>query len=270
MTDAYREILQGNTYFSVFNWEWYEWLGALAPLALRWWFHHVGRKTYQPGLVRASRDLSIFGAIFTLAALVINLPQRFSSLMLMQPMRAFHLIYICFFVFAGGLLADYVLKNKAWRWLALFLPLCGGMWFKQHEIFSSTNHLELPGRGPSSDWDEAFRWIHQNTPVEAYFALDPKHMNLPGEDQHGFRAVAERSMLADSVKDRSAMSMFPAMAETWKAQADAQRGWQHFGLGDFQRLKANFGIDWVVLQKPGVAGLSCPHQNQTLMVCRLE
>jgi hypothetical protein len=95
-------------------------------------------------------------------------------------------------------------------------------------------------------------------------------MNLPGEDQHGFRAVAERSMLADSVKDRSAMSMFPAMAETWKAQADAQRGWQHFGLGDFQRLKANFGIDWVVLQKPGVAGLSCPHQNQTLMVCRLE
>ena len=65
-------------------------------------------------------------------------------------------------------------------------------------------------------------------------------------------------MLADSVKDRSAMSMFPAMAETWKTQADTQRGWQHFALEDFQRLKAEFGIDWVVLQKPGVPGLTCP------------
>jgi hypothetical protein len=270
MTGAYREILQGNTYFSVFNWEWYEWLGALAPLALLWWFHVVGRKSSQPGLDRASRDLSIFGAVFTLAALVINLPQTFSSLMLLQPMRAFHLIYICFFVIVGGLLVDYVLKNKAWRWLVLFLPLCSGMWFKQHDIFSSTHHLELPGRGPSNNWDEAFRWIRQNTPTDAYFALDPKHMNLPGEDQHGFRAIAERSMLADSVKDRSAMSMFPAMAETWKTQADAQSGWQKFGPEDFQRLRAKFGIDWVVLQKPGVAGLTCPHQNSSLMVCRLD
>jgi hypothetical protein len=77
-------------------------------------------------------------------------------------------------------------------------------------------------------------------------------------------------MLADSVKDRSAMSMFPAMAETWKTQADAQRGWQNFGPEDFQRLRAEFGIDWVVLEKPGVAGLNCPYQNPTLMVCRLE
>ena len=28
MTAAYRQVLQSNTYFSVFNWEWYEWLGA--------------------------------------------------------------------------------------------------------------------------------------------------------------------------------------------------------------------------------------------------
>ena len=116
-------------------------------------FIESGAKHPQPGLDRAGRDLAIFGAIFTLAALVINLPQKFSGLMLLQPMRAFHLIYICFFVIVGGLLADYVLKNKAWRWLALFLLLCGGMWFKQHEIFSSSHHLELPGRGPSNDWD---------------------------------------------------------------------------------------------------------------------
>jgi hypothetical protein len=270
LTDAYRQILQGNTYFSVLNWEWYEWLGALAPLALLWWFHRIGQKTSQPGLDRVSRDLAIFGAIFTLAALVINLPQRFSSLMLLQPMRAFHLIYIFFFAISGGLLADYVLKNRAWRWLLLFVPLCGGMWLKQHDIFESTHHLELPGREPSSDWEEAFRWIRVNTPTDAYFALDPQHMNLPGEDQHGFRAIAERSMLADAVKDRSAMSMFPAMAETWKKQADAQRDWEHFGASDFGRLRSEFGVDWVVLKRPGVVGLDCPHQNATLLVCRVQ
>ena len=270
MTEAYRQILQGNTYFSVLNWEWYEWLGALAPLALLWWFHRIGRKTAQPGLDRIGRDLAVFGSIFTVAALVINLPQRFSNLMLLQPMRAFHLIYIAFFVVAGGLLADYVLRNKAWRWLLLFVPLCGGMWFKQQEIFPSTQHLELPGRAPSGDWEEAFLWIRQNTPKDAYFALDPQHMNLPGEDQHGFRAISERSMLADSVKDRSAMSMFPEMAETWKRQADATRDWQHFGKVDFERLRTEFGVDWVVLRRPGVEGLTCPHENFTLLVCRVE
>jgi hypothetical protein len=190
--------------------------------------------------------------------------------MLLQPMRAFHLIYIFFFAISGGLLADYVLKNRAWRWLLLFVPLCGGMWLKQHDIFESTHHLELPGREPSSDWEEAFRWIRVNTPTDAYFALDPQHMNLPGEDQHGFRAIAERSMLADAVKDRSAMSMFPAMAETWKKQADAQRDWEHFGASDFRRLRSEFGVDWVVLKRPGVVGLDCPHQNATLLVCRVQ
>jgi hypothetical protein len=95
-------------------------------------------------------------------------------------------------------------------------------------------------------------------------------MNLPGEDQHGFRAIAERSMLADAVKDRSAMSMFPAMAETWKKQADAQRDWEHFGASDFGRLRSEFGVDWVVLKRPGVVGLDCPHQNATLLVCRVQ
>jgi hypothetical protein len=77
-------------------------------------------------------------------------------------------------------------------------------------------------------------------------------------------------MLADSVKDRSAMSMFPAMAETWKKQADAESGWAQFQKADLQRLKGEFGVNWVVLNKPGIAGLDCPHQNSSLMVCRVD
>jgi hypothetical protein len=270
VSDAYRQIVESNTYFSILNWEWYEWLGALGPIALLWWFRRIGQKTGQSAMERVSRDLATFGIIFTVAALAISLVAGHSRLMLSQPMRAFHIIYVFFFVIAGGLLVEFILKNRAWRWLALFIPLCCGMCFKQQQIFASTQHLELPGRGPSSDWIEAFRWIDRSTPIDAYFALDPRHMKLPGEDEHGFRAIAKRSMLADSVKDESAMSMFPAMAETWKKQADAERGWEHFQKADFERIKTEFGVDWVVLRKPGIQGLNCPHENPTLVICRVE
>jgi hypothetical protein len=35
----------------------------------------------------------------------------------------------------------------------------------------------------------------------AIFALDPNYMAIAGDDQHGFRAVAERSAIADNLKD---------------------------------------------------------------------
>jgi hypothetical protein len=95
-------------------------------------------------------------------------------------------------------------------------------------------------------------------------------MTLAGEDQHGFRALAERSMLADAVKDSGAVTMFPALAVDWREQVDAQLGWSHFQAQDFQRLRRKYGVSWVVLQQPGVAGLACPYQNAAVVVCRVE
>jgi len=43
--------------------------------------------------------------------------------------------------------------------------------------------------------------IRLQTPRDAVFALDPNYMLIAGEDQHGFRAIAERSALADALKD---------------------------------------------------------------------
>ncbi len=77
----------------------------------------------------------------------------------------------------------------------------------------------------------------QNTPTDALFALDPLHMQIPGEDTHGFRVIAERSMLADAIKDSGAVSMFPPLADKWLAQVQAQSGWERFQLQDFQRLR---------------------------------
>jgi hypothetical protein len=212
----------------------------------------------------------VFCGLCLLAAMIITIPTQLVRFAELQPMRGLHLAYILLFVIVGALLGEYVLKAKLWRWLALFAPLCGGMFLAQRQLLPATHHLELPGRAPANPWLDAFLWIRGNTPVDAYFALNPEHMRLPGEDQHGFRAVAERSMLADAVKDSGAVTMFPALAQTWLTQVEAQKGWASFGPDDFRRLHNQFGVTWFVLQSSGGAGLDCPYQNSALVVCRLQ
>jgi hypothetical protein len=143
------------------------------------------------------------------------------------------------------------------------------MFYAQRQLFPATHTLELPGRWPENAWVETFLWIKQNTPANAYFALDPDHMRMPGEDQHGFRAIAERSMLADDVKDSGAVTMFPALAQTWREQVDAQRGWKDFRRADFENLRERFGVNWFVLEQLQTAGMECPHAVSGLYVCRL-
>jgi hypothetical protein len=187
----------------------------------------------------------------------------------LQPMRSLHLIFILLFVLLGGMLAESVLKSHVWRWVALLTPICLGMFLVQRQLFPATEHLELPGRPPANPWVQAFDWIRHNTPNDAIFALDPNYMRLAGEDEHGFRVAAERSALAN-VHDKGAVSMFPALARDWYAQNRAQQGWRNFQASDFERLRRDYGVTWVVLQRPGVPSLNCPFQNSAVMVCRIE
>jgi len=270
VSNAYREVLDSHSYFFVSRWTWYEWLGIFAPLMLLWWFRRIAQKHNLPVLNFMCQSLVTFGLFFFLVALIITVPARFENLTELQPMRSLHLVYIVLFVFAGGLLAQFVLRDRSWRWLLLFLPICTGMWITQRQLFPATPHIELPGVAPRNDWVEAFLWIRNHTPVTAYCALDPDHMEVAGEDQHGFRAIAERSRLADNVKDSGAVTMFPALAETWREQVRAQAGWIDFKTDNFRRLKEKFGVNWVVLQKPGVPSLNCPYQNNAVLVCRVE
>ena len=270
VTPEYREILQTRTYFFLNNWAWYEWLGLLAPFAILAWFARIARRYALGPINVACRALVIFGAIFFGFALVISWQGHFENLAEIQPLRFLHLFYILMFLFIGALLGKFVLKRHLWRWAILFVPLCAGMAYAQHELASASPHLELPGRASPNPWVQAFEWIRKNTPEDAYFALNPDHMALPGEDQHGFRAIAQRSMLADAVKDSGAASMFPVLSQKWKEQNMAQQGWKKFTREDFLRLKERYGVNWVVLERPGVAGLTCPYFNELLLVCRIE
>jgi hypothetical protein len=268
ITNAYRQILNTREYFFLLHWEWYEWLGLLGPFPILWCYGRISRSHQLPVLKRMCSALILFELLFFAAALVISLPPQFANLAELQPMRALLLVYILMFLFTGGLLAQWILADKLWRWLALFLPLCLGMLYAQRQLFPASPHLELPWTRNNNQWVQTFEWIQQNTPVDAYFALNPQHMGLSGEDQHGFRAIAQRSMLADALKDSGAASMFPQLAPEWQRQTEAEKGWNTFQLNDFQRLKAEFGVHWVVLEHP-VVGMECRYTNGSLQVCRI-
>jgi hypothetical protein len=265
-----REALFSRTYFFVSQWTWYEWLGAIAPVLLLWWFQYLKAAAVLPPFRRVARAIFPFSALFTATAIFLNSTSRLENYTRWQPMRAFHLVYLVFFVLLGGLVAEHLLCASSWRWLALFVPLAMGMHILARLSFPFSPTVELPGVAASrNNWMGAFLWIRRNTPQNAIFALDPDYMAIPGDDQHGFRAVAERSVLADQLKDSGAVSLFPELARRWKPQVEAQTGWDRFGPRDFERLEQKYNVTWVIVRRPNLAGLRCPYRNPELAVCYL-
>ena len=267
---AYHAAAMRHGFHYIQLWQWYEQLGILAPVVLLWWFSRMARTRQWRRLELVCRALIVYDLVYFLAALVVDLPPRFESLARLQPLRSLHLLYMLMFLIMGGFLGEFVVKNRVWRWLALFVPLGVGMFAAQRALFPASAHIEWPGAAPRNAWAQAFVWIRENTPVDAVFALDPDFMQLPGEDTTGFRCLAQRSRLADASKDSGAVSMFPPLAEDWWTQVQAQSPWKNFRAEDFSRLKNKYGVTWVVVQQAGVAaGLDCVHQNSAVRVCRI-
>jgi hypothetical protein len=266
---TWRQALETRTYYFLYKWTWYEWLGALAPLFLFWLLWRVANKRGEKTLARFSLAVFAYGAFQQIVAIAMLTPPAFIRLTPFQPMRFLHLVYFFLCLAAGGLLGKYVLEARVWRWTVFLLVANGGMFLVQRELFANTEHLELPHVHTANEWLQAFDWIRQNTPQNAYVALDPWYMRAPGEDYHSFRALAERSVLADIVKDAAVVTQVPRLGPAWQEQTAAAEGWTHFQLADFERLKSQFGVDWVVVAYPAPAGLTCPWHNGLLTVCRI-
>jgi hypothetical protein len=266
---AYHAAAMRHEFHYIQLWHWYEQLGILAPVVLFWWFARIARERQWRRLELVCHALIVYDLVYFSAALVVDLPARFESLARLQPLRSLHLLYMLMFLIIGGLLGEFVLKNRVWRWLALFVPLGTGMFVAQRALFPASAHIEWPGFAPKNEWAQAFVWVRDNTPVDALFALDPDFMQLQGENTTGFRCLAQRSRLADTSKDSGAVSMFPPLAEEWWTQVQAQTPWKSFRAADFLRLKNKYGVNWVVVEQPGVAGLDCGYQNSAVRVCRI-
>ena len=267
-SQAYHESARMHSYFYIQHWQWYEWLGLFGPLVLLGWLASIARAQHKPLLARACRVFVYYGLIYFVVALAVDLPAGFETLARIQPLRDLHLLYMFLFICLGGFLADSILQDRLWRWLVLFVPLGLGMFLAQRALFPASAHIEWPGCSPKNPWAQAFLWIRGNTPANAVFALDPDYMRLPGEDVIGFRCLAQRSRLADMLKDGGAVSMFPPLADEWWQQVEAQSPWKNFQPTDFARLRERYGVSWIVVEQPGVSGLDCPYTNSKVRACR--
>ncbi len=266
---SWREALATRGYFFLYHWAWYEWLGALAPLFLFWLLSRIAQKHGEARLARFALAVFAYGVFQQIVAMVMLTPARFERLAPLQPMRYLQLVYIFMALVAGGLIGRYFLKKNVWRWAIYLLIFNGSMFLVQWELIDDGTHFELPGMVSSNPWLQAFAWIKQNTPTDAYFALDPNYLSANREDFHSFRALAERSQLSDADKDAAVVTQVPSLGPEWHEQQAAQAGWPRFKLADFERLKTQFGVDWVLVAYPQPAGLGCKWHNDALTVCRV-
>ncbi len=278
-SEAWRRAAATRSFYFVAHWQWYEWIGVFAPLLLLYayqWFtqrQEERRQITQESVPLRAVVMSLlyFGGFQTIVGLAIMLPPGLERLRPFEPMRYLHLLYLLFFLIVGGLLGRQVLRNKVYRWLLLLVPLSAGMIYAQLKMFPHSSHLEWPGTSSRNAWVQAFDWIRNNTPVDSLFALNPHYLQQPGEDFHGFRALAERSVLADYEKDAGMAARVPSLAPRWWKEVSATTGWENFQTSDFERLKKEFGANWVVISPGQIqsAAMSCPYQNQRVLVCRL-
>ncbi|HZR27637.1 MAG TPA: hypothetical protein VFA71_02565 [Terriglobales bacterium] len=271
-SDAWLEAARTRSIHYLLRWEWYEWLGIFGPMVLLWWYARIGHRHNLARLAFLARRLMLFAIFIFIAGCIITIPPALERLTPYQPMRGLHLVYLLFVLLSGGLLGQFVLRRSVVRWVALLVPLSLAMFYAQRQLYSASNHIELPGEAPRNPWLQAYDWVRQSTPVGAYFAIDPDYMNAPEVDQHGFRALAERSVMADYIKDSGVVLLFPAIADRWRNEVRARKNWKDFRRPDFEKLHRDFGVDWVLLSasQPGAGGLVCPYANQAVQVCRVE
>jgi hypothetical protein len=266
---TWRRALVSRRYYFLSQWTWYEWLGAIGPLVLFWVLWRIASRRRDSPLARFALAVFAYGVFQQALAMLMLGPAALVRLTPLQPMRYLQLIYIFLLLIGGCLLGRHLLGRSVLRWGVFLVAVNAGMFAAQRISYPNSQHLEWPGRSPSNPWLQAFAWIRQNTPVTAYFALDPHYLETPGEDYHSFRALAERSQLADAIKDTAVVTQVPDLGPRWAREVDAQANWKRFGVADFQMLKSQFGVDWVLVPYPAPAGLPCAWHNYLLSVCSI-
>ena len=269
-TGPYREALFSRDYFFLYNWTWYHWLGLLGPLAILAWFWKANLRGTRPAFRSVCFALIPFGVLSIVAAAVLCSSPDFEMFVRLQPLRSFHLITLVFVLLFAGVLGEYLAKGRPWVVAALCLPLAAGMFFAARQTYPNSPQIEFPSATSSNPWVNTLLWIRKNTPVDAVFAVDSRYFKDPMSDVHGFRAISERSALADYYKDSGVVSLFPNLAPEWKQMSNATYGLNHFSVGQFRALRMEYPqVSWTVIHGPAPASMDCPYQQRSYSVCRM-
>ena len=269
-TGNYREALFSRDYFFLYNWHWYHWLGMLAPLAILAWFWRGNIRGTRTAFQRISFALIPFGVLSIAVAAVLGSSERFEMFARLQPLRSFHVITFIFILLFAGVLGEYLGKKRHWTIAALSVVMAAGMFYVSRQTYPHSPQIEFPSATSSNPWVNTLLWVRHNTPTKAVFAVDSRYFEDNLTDVHGFRAISERSALADYYKDGGVVSLFPSLADEWKEMSDATYGLNHFGIDRFRALKQQYPeVSWTVIHGPAPAGMDCPYRQRGYAVCQM-
>jgi membrane protein implicated in regulation of membrane protease activity len=274
----YARVALTRSYWFLAEWRWYEVLGLAAPLAILAalaWGQRSARDEEEKTRHSLSRMAVAIGLTAAVVALLFARADASTHLVArMQPLRVFQIVYLVMIVALGAKLGESVLQRSAWRWPLALALLGAPMLVAAYAAYPNSRHIEMPWRTPQKDtqnsWSRAFLWIRVNTPKDALFALDPDYINAPDEDAQCFRAIAERSALADYSKDGGEASIAPGLTPEWIAGQRAQRNLS--SETDAARVAAlqPLGVSWMVLDSATPTAFDCPYRNSAVQVCRLR
>jgi hypothetical protein len=267
---SYQAAVLTRPYFFLSQWAWYEIFGIIAPLCLFAWVTWR-EKSFLEGRLGACSLAALFnGAFFLLLSLAVTRTSDQLSVARYQPMRSFHLLYVLMFLLPINLVVRKTRDYCGRVPFALFIAVTScAMFTAQRYSFPAGPHLELPGMHSNNPWQRAFEWSRLNTPKDALFALDPDYLNAPAEDHLGFRAVSERSALADRTKDGGVVAVFPAIAPEWRSEVAEATGVQQLRTALVALSLKNAGVTWILIDAKLGKELDCPYRNDVVAVCHL-
>jgi len=189
----------------------------------------------------------------------------------LQPLRALHILYVVGVVLFGGWLGSVLGRGRMqWALALLLVVVAGALFATQRSIYPLSAHVEWPGAKPRNPWAQAYLWIRENAPANAVFAANPAVIFRPGVDMQGFRAIAERSMLADDKDQGVAAAVDPSLAETWDTQRNAQLGIETMTDAERKQRLRPLGATWLLLPASSATNFPCPYKNAAAKVCRMD
>jgi hypothetical protein len=268
---AYREALFSRDYLFPTRWSAWDDLGLGIPLIL---FAVAASRRTNRLIGALCLAACLLGITAALISFLFIRPDGSLFIARVQPLRSFHMLYAVGVILLGGYLGRVFFAagrgfRSHWMAVALLAVVAAIFFLAQRASYSLSAHVELPGSATRNPWQQAFVWIRGNTPQDAVFAANPHLVFVQSDDAQGFRAISERSLLADD-KDEGVVVVFPYLASEWARERNTQAGVDE--MTDAQRLARlrPLGADWILLSRSAITGLPCPYRNAVAQVCRLQ
>ena len=228
------------TYYFLYQWTWYEWLGAIGPLVLSGCCGATPLQRGESACWRASR--SALSSIGVFQQAVRHGParsrRRSSGITPLQPMRYLHLVYVFLVLIAGCLLGATFWRRAVGAGSCFLSRSMAACLLSQRLLFPPPNTSNCPGAasrksmapGVCLDPPEHAR----RTPTSRSI---PITWRRPGRTTTAFALWPNAASLPTPSKTRPSSPRFPNLAPAGPNRSMPRQVGVNFQLADFERLK---------------------------------